>query len=271
MLTSSHPALLLKLTASLCFTFPFHSIHHMDLHNYVADGGHTLGVQLSNYKRTGTYSGGKTLGQLGIKNGLPGFDPSDATLQELAKAAYDHDPKVEGFTFVPALSTYETKVFIRPGTDVVVVAFKGTDPTNVNDLYTDLGLAVGHLSDSARVQRTREAIKTIQQAMPGKRLILTGHSLGGSLAREMSNEPVVKRAVGFNTGYEVASSGLIGTSFQLASKLYHDEHHDEFPRFDDYLNTRDIVSVGSRNKKKGKHTYYTRSWGLQAHKPTYFK
>jgi len=228
-----------------------------------------LRTQIKNYNETGTYSGGKTNGELGYKKGLPNLDPSDAELQNLAQAAYDHDPKVSGFTFVPALSDYETKVFIRPGTDVVVVAFKGTDPTSLNDLYTDIGLAAGHLSDSKRAERSRASLETIKEAMPGSRVIVTGHSLGGSLAREVSDHPMVKRAVGFNTGYEVASTGIMGATFQRASKLYHKKEHAEHNKFEDFLNANDAISIGARYKKKDKHTFY-KSKSAYKHKASYF-
>lgn len=228
-----------------------------------------LRTQITNYKNTGTYSGGKTLGELGYKNGLPGFDPSDFELQTIARAAYDHDPKVEGYTFVPSLSDYETKVFVRPGTDVVVVSFKGTDPTNVDDIYTDIGLAAGHLSDSARTQRSRASLERVREAMPGSRVIVTGHSLGGSLAREVSNDPMVKRAVGFNTGYEIASTGLLG-SMMKATAPYHKKNHADHPKFEDYLNSNDVISIGARKNKKDKHTFYkTRSFNK--HKASYYK
>lgn len=233
--------------------------------------GANLSTQIRYYNTTGSYSGGKTLGKLGYKNGLPGFDPTDKDLQTLSKAAYKHDPTVAGFTFVPSLSTYESKVYVRPGSDTVIVAFKGTDPTSLDDIRTDIGLAAGHLGDSARTKRSREIITRVRSTMPGKRIVVTGHSLGASLAREVSNDPGVTKAVGFNTGYEVASTGILGNAMKRHSKEYHAKHHRSHPRFSDYVNTRDPVSVGVINKRKGNHTYYTRGFALKAHRPTYFK
>jgi Lipase (class 3) len=232
-----------------------------------------LQSQIKNYATTGSYSGGKTLGELGYKNGLPNLDTSDASLQAIAKAAYDHDPKVANFSFVPTLSTYEAKVFVKPGTDYVVVAFKGTDPSSINDIYTDIGLAAGHLSDSSRAARSRATIEAVRRAIPGARIVVTGHSLGGSLAREVSNEPGVSRAVGFNTGYDVPGANIaLGTlGWRKGSKAHHKANHGEHPKFTDYLNTRDVVSMGAKWKRKDTHKYYTKSFGLGAHRPSFFK
>lgn len=231
-----------------------------------------LRTQVNNLKATGTLSGGKSLAELGIKelrNDLP-----DRDLQKLSKAAYEHDPQVAGYTFVPALSDYESKVFVKPGTKDIVIAYKGTDPKHISDLYTDLRLAQGHLSDTSRYQRSKQAVQRVKQNLPGYRITLTGHSLGGSLARAASTDKGVTRAVGFNTGYELPA-GLVDASvpFTLASKAVHDKEHGTHPKFRDYLNTNDLVSVGAKmlgKRNREQSTYYSRSWGLKAHRPTYF-
>jgi len=228
-----------------------------------------LRTQIANYKASGSYSNGKSLGEL--RAGPLQIPVTDSDLQSLSKAAYLADPPTtNGFALVPALSTYEAKVFVRPGTDVAVVAFKGTDPKRVVDLYTDIRLAQGHLSDTARFTRTNNVLAGVRRALPGYKIITTGHSLGGSLARESSNAPGVVRSVGFNTGYQIQPSSWSG--FTRASKAYHKKNHGEYSKFTDYLNDRDIVSVGSRMYgKKTFNTRYKKSWGLKAHKPTYYK
>lgn len=227
-----------------------------------------LANQVTNYKNTGNYSGGLSLGQLKRKSGLE-LPISDSDLQRLSQEAYKSTPDGGSYAFVPALSTYETKVFVRPGTNTAVVAFKGTDPKRVVDLYTDLRLATGHLSDTARVQRSRDTLKAVQTALPGYRIVATGHSLGGSLAREVSNTKGVTRAVGFNTGYSVSAEDAHGY-FVEASKAHHKKYHAEHPKFTDYLNTTDAISIGSFLDRNGKHVRYKKGWGVKAHRPTYF-
>jgi len=227
-----------------------------------------LRTQVANYKTTGNYSNGKSLSELGVSE--LDYDISDGDLQRLSQEAYNHNPNGGPYAFVPALSTYETKVFVRPGTRVAIVAFKGTDPTSVKDLYTDLRLARGHLGDTARTARSQATLADIKKALPGYRIVLTGHSLGGSLAREVSNTEGVTRAVGFNTGYTVAPDASAMRDYILGSKSHHKKHHAGHPKFRDYLNTRDAISVGSRWFGKENHQYYSNSSGLKAHRPSYF-
>lgn len=230
--------------------------------------GNILRTQIANLKNTGTLSGGKSLEQLGIRNGIQ-LPVADSDLQSLSKAAYTNAQRVGAYNLVPALSTYETKVYVQPGTNTAVVAFKGTDPKRVVDLYTDIKLATGHLGDTARVSRSKKTLADVKKALPGYKIILTGHSLGGSLAREISNTPGVQRAVGFNTGYALIPGGI--ESYKLGSKAHHKKFHAKHPKFKDYLNNRDIVSIGSRLERNAFHTRYKKSWGLKAHKPTYYK
>jgi len=230
--------------------------------------GTILKQQIANYRLTGTYSGKQSLGQLGQKQGLQ-LPVSDSDLQKLAVEAYKLHPDGGAYSFVPAVSTYETKVFVRPGTNVAVVAFKGTDPKRVVDLYTDIRLATGHLGDTARIARSRQELAKIRKALPGYKLVLTGHSLGGSIAREISNESGVQRAVGFNTGYSVVPRKE--DRYTVGGTKHHRLFHSKHPRFTDYLNNKDAVSMGSRYATGTIHKRYSRSWGLKAHKPTYYK
>ena len=230
-----------------------------------------LRTQVNNLRATGTLSAGKSFGELGLREGKQ-LPVSDSDLQRLSKAAYDNHPDGGAYSFVPALSTYETKVFVRPGTNVAVVAFKGTDPKRVVDLYTDIRLAAGHLGDTARISRSRETLKQVQEALPGYKVVLTGHSLGGSIAREVSNTKGVSRAVGFNTGYALVPESQVGIrQYTRGSKRHHDRYHSEHPKFTDYLNTRDAVSIGSYVQDRAVRTRYAKSWGLKAHQPSYYK
>jgi len=233
------------------------------------EAGQILATQVANYKASGNYSNGKSLGEM--RAGPLKIPITDSDLQSLSEAAYENNPGVtRGFNLVPALSTYEAKVFVRPGTDVAVVAFKGTDPKRVVDLYTDIRLAQGHLSDTARFTRTKAVLEGVRRSLPGYKIVTTGHSLGGSLARESSNYPGVVRSVGFNTGYQIQPTSWSG--YTKGSKAHHQKEHSGYDKFTDYLNDRDIVSVGSRlYGKKTYHTRYKKSWGLKAHKPSYFK
>jgi len=229
----------------------------------------TFAKQVDSYYKTGNYSYGKSLGEMGEEIS---FQVQDSDLQKFALAAYKHDPEVAGYAFVPALSTYDSKVWVKPGSKVAVVAFKGTEPSHLRDLYTDLRLSQGTLGDTARAESSYATLRNVHNELPGYRIMVTGHSLGGSLAREVSNEPYVTKAVGFNTGYAVAPTTLATNAYDFVkrTKSFHEDVHRDHPKFSDYLNMRDPISIGSVINSETGHTYYKKGWGLKAHKPTYF-
>lgn len=195
---------------------------------------------------------------------------SDAELQRLAKEAYNVRPSVpKGTAFVPALSDYETKVFVKPGTNEAVVAFAGTRPWRAGDIATDIQLARGKLSSTQRFKRSQAALARVRRALPGYKITVTGHSLGGSLAEAVASERTT--GVSFNPGRRIDKPFN-----RIASKIQ-GRIRKEDNRYNtrSYISKYDYVSAGrylNRNDKRA--TYYKRgSWytPLKAHRPTYYK
>lgn len=227
-------------------------------HNVTTGMENVFRAQVRDYLDTGNY--GRTQDLRGGEKDL-GVGVDDQQLQWMAAEAYHANPgPVPGAAWVPSLSDYEAKVWVVPGSKTAVIAYAGTRPTRFADLWTDARLAAGHLSNSSRVQRSENVLAKVSGALPGYRIITTGHSLGGSLAREVSNDARVDRAVGFNTGYPIDHPmHRLSTRFQVAPRSYHVLHHGNHPKFQDYLNTRDVVSIGAP-LQNGTHTYFKKHW-----------
>jgi hypothetical protein len=81
----------------------------------------------------------------------------------------------------------------------VAVVFRGTDPWSGEDLYTDVQLAIGNIRDTSYYQSAREFVQEIQSSFPDKKITLTGHSLGGTIAAELG-EALDLPSVSFNPG-----------------------------------------------------------------------
>ena len=81
-----------------------------------------------------------------------------------------------------------------------ILAYRGTDPTNIYDLNADAQLATGLdrlLPFQTRLSRAEDLYKSVKNVYPN--VELTGHSLGGYLADHISRENNEK-AVIFNPG-----------------------------------------------------------------------
>jgi esterase/lipase len=65
--------------------------------------------------------------------------------------------------------------------DRAILAYKGTAPTNISDLISDLFIALGETADSTRFQQALEAYKKVSSKY--KKLSITGHSLAGTMSQ----------------------------------------------------------------------------------------
>jgi hypothetical protein len=116
-----------------------------------------------------------------------------------------------------------------------VVTVKGTNPTNVKDLMSDVHLAIGKSSSDKQFKRRTNEIKKIYSGIDNNEVkYLTGHSLGGSIvAHAMTKSKSIrdntKGASTFNLGYtpafhtELSKDLTTADKKELKSKLTH--HH----------------------------------------------
>lgn len=114
----------------------------------------------------------------------------------LSAAAYSGTQEVHGWQKDMELSNENRVVYHKDGK--AKVAFRGTNPTNLKDLGTDVLVGLGLQDKSSRM---KNALKTTNLAIKkyGKdNVSLTGHSLGGAQAAYVSRKAGVK-ATGFNT------------------------------------------------------------------------
>ena len=79
----------------------------------------------------------------------------------------------------------------------LVIVFKGTD-IRVNDLKDDIKMVFGLLP--SQMESARIVYSKLKSNYPNKKILLTGHSLGGSLAQ----------GLGFETNSEAVTFGAYG-------------------------------------------------------------
>lgn len=131
---------------------------------------------------------------------MTSYAPQNAyALSEAARLAYETDhaklismAKSWGFGRVTPLSAKETQCFVASNSDMLIVAFRGTEPTNLKDWLTDARIKYSPGPFNSKVHHGfKKALQDIWPALlqelatqqtNGQSLWMTGHSLGGALA-----------------------------------------------------------------------------------------
>lgn len=135
----------------------------------------------------------------------------------LAAAAYKKaksDPEIDGFQVQRQYGQANSSVYFNPERNEVVLSIRGTAPTNPEDLALDAHILAGSsLTGTTRFKQLEQRLKELVSAFPGARIILTGHSLGGSLARALllKHHKLITMAHVYNMGSGLGElvSGLV--------------------------------------------------------------
>jgi hypothetical protein len=129
------------------------------------------------------------------------------------------DTYLEGYTFDPDYSTNNASTFIRPDGSAIL-AYRGTRPTNFDDINTDASILAGQHRTDTPHPRFVEAVNHYNYVKAKyDNVDLTGHSLGGTIADyvgRMNDE----RAIVFNPGETPFSLSVIPASQTSRTRIY---------------------------------------------------
>jgi hypothetical protein len=164
----------------------------------------------------------------------------DGTYADLSRLSYEKDFEIKakeadslGWDVDTELSTYNATVFKNKSNGKAVIAYRGTNPLNLEDLAVDLDIAFG-LRKHKRFQEAEDLYKTVCQKYHNAQV--TGHSLGGALALYVNDLYGVPTTV-FNPG-----------SSPFFEKKYDEDAGDySVPRI--IRHEDDLVSYGHRKRK----------------------
>lgn len=112
-------------------------------------------------------------------SGNANFSGLSSTMLKITKASYEstRPENIDGYEYDPELSNSNTAIYFNDQN--VIIGFRGT--VNIDDLITDVQVIKG-TSDNIRFKQAVEIYNKVKNKYPGKIIMATGHSLGGSLA-----------------------------------------------------------------------------------------
>ena len=113
-----------------------------------------------------------------------------AEYAKLAQAAYDDVGAPSGWTRLPNsdpnITGYQGAAFKKNGTNVIVVANRGTEPTKLTDLWADIQMGAKKIP--SQYQDAKDYLDNVMTAHQNADISITGHSLGGALSQLLGAE-----------------------------------------------------------------------------------
>ena len=127
--------------------------------------------------------------------------PDKNTLHQMAEASYSASPPrvLNGYDLVE--STPTLKFYRKNGGVVIVVAIRGTNPTDAEDVKADGLIALNRLGDSHRFQKDLRTMGEFMNKYPPSRGYLyygVGHSLGGAILDMFLKNGMIKQGISYN-------------------------------------------------------------------------
>lgn len=170
-----------------------------------------------------------------------GFSREAGQAAILANSIYkpqtDGQDTPDGYTKDRDLSNRRSKVYTDANNDVWLV-FRGTDPTNLNDIGSDIYIGAGMEEQSDRFRESEEHFLKVKEKYGDRKIYVTGHSLGGSLAHYVGMRNDNAETYTFNKG---ATPWSEKERFDLISKSK--QYH--------YRTWNDLVSAGNPSAHDG--------------------
>jgi hypothetical protein len=183
-----------------------------------------------------------------------------------SKASYQQNNapnELLGFKKLP-LPSANSVVYINPQSRTIIMAIRGTNPKNFSDLGADALILVNQLSNGNRYQALEKRLHDLhRQYGKSYKIILTGHSLGGALARELliNNTSKIHQIHIYNSG--TAPSQVLGNITHSLFAMFGVKKYKELRRKTHVYRIRfDPISFLSFTQP-GKH--HTEMGSLNAH------
>ena len=132
----------------------------------------------------------------------PADMPSVYNLSQMARACYSPNKEITGYTILeqnPYMIFYQ-----KNGTDLIIVAIRGTEFSDMKDVAADVSIVSNGLSNSSRYKQDLATLQAVQQKYLPEQYTYygVGHSLSGAILDKFLNAGLFKSGVSFNPAVE---------------------------------------------------------------------
>lgn len=123
--------------------------------------------------------------------------------QEAYEPKNNREKTVNTYNYDLDSSTERVAVYVSNSKKKIIIAFRGTVPSDKTDLLADTFITANQLEKSDSYQRSYQVVQGVIKKYPGYTIELTGHSKGGSFALGISKKLPLQdsKVVVFNPGF----------------------------------------------------------------------
>jgi len=145
--------------------------------------------------------------RLMLKGG--GAQPARNALHQMAKASYEKNPPREIGGFVLDQSYPTLKFYKDEASKTIIVAIRGTNATDTEDLKADASIAINGLENSRRFKKDLDILRSYQyNNSPNKYDYYgVGHSLGGAVMDGFLDMNLLKSGISYNPALQPKNFG----------------------------------------------------------------
>ena len=129
-----------------------------------------------------------------------GARPDNNLLQQMASASYQDNPPNQLGTYQLITATPTLKFYKNTQDNTIIVAIRGTKPTDPEDVKADAMIGVGMLEKSPRYLGDLQTLQRVQQQYNPLQFDYygVGHSLGGAILDMFLKNRLLKNGISYN-------------------------------------------------------------------------
>lgn len=113
---------------------------------------------------------------------------------------FERPRHVFGFELDEKFNEFEYALYVNHKKKKWIIGYRGTEVTAVKDYISDLHIVLGTQSWNQRFSASEHVYKQAKKLFPDYHSIVTGHSLGGTIAYFIAKKFLPDRCVAFNPG-----------------------------------------------------------------------